>query len=269
MEATSRQLKDELKPAAQVAKGRYREVFLRSVDWALELPPRDRPQSISEWRKELLSGGGPVPLAKTRVLEGRTRIIDDTTDYKPPKPRPETVPQSTPAKAGMGGAIFAVACLLVVLVGLGVGLDRYAPDLRLNPVTYFKSAARTVAGGGTSACSTSASADACWGVIVEKNGGVFARVNEPNKEEAESGALNLCAQRVGAGGCKVIGVLSKRECWALAEVPSNPADWRGASGATIDEAKSSAKRTCENNFGFCLVSVTFCADGSNRAGGTP
>ena len=104
-------------------------------------------------------------------------------------------------------------------------------------------------------------------MVVEKNGGVFARVNEPTKEEAENGAMNLCAQKVGPGGCRVISVLSKKECWALAEVPSNPADWRGANGATLDDAKTSAKATCETNYGFCRVGMTFCADGSNRVGG--
>jgi hypothetical protein len=104
-------------------------------------------------------------------------------------------------------------------------------------------------------------------VVVEKNGGIFARVNEPSKEEAENGAMNLCAQRVGPGGCRVISVLSRKECWALAEVPSNPADWRGAHGATLDEARASARTTCENNYGFCRVGMTFCADGSNRLGG--
>jgi hypothetical protein len=119
-------------------------------------------------------------------------------------------------------------------------------------------------GGAAGLCSASGS---CWGVVVEKNGGIFARVNEPSKEEAENGAMNLCAQRVGPGGCRVISVLSRKECWALAEVPSNPADWRGAHGATLDEARASARTTCENNYGFCRVGMTFCADGSNRLGG--
>jgi hypothetical protein len=105
-------------------------------------------------------------------------------------------------------------------------------------------------------------------VIVEKNGGVFARVKEPTKEEAESVAMSLCAQKVGPGGCRVIATLSKKECWALFEVPSNPVDWRGASGPTVEEAKASARSICESNYGYCRVAMTVCADGSNRAGGT-
>ena len=74
IEATSRQLSDELRPAAVIGKGRYRDKFLKAIDWALKLPPQDRPRSISEWRKELLQGGGaPAPMAKTRVLTGRNQ----------------------------------------------------------------------------------------------------------------------------------------------------------------------------------------------------
>ena len=86
--------------------------------------------------------------------------------------------------------------------------------------------------------------------------------------ESQDGAMSLCAQRLGPGGCRVISILSKRECWALAEVPSNLWDWRGAPGTTLDEAKSLARTDCERNFGFCRIGMTFCADGSNRLGGT-
>jgi hypothetical protein len=243
-----------------VGKGRYRDKFLKAIDWALKLPPQDRPQSIPEWRKSLLEGGGtPVAMAKTRVLSGRTRIVEGG-----PNPLPSLRQSVPPARKFLDiptSATAAVAALGVLLFA-GFGLDRLAPDFRLNPVTLVRQALFGGSAGGL--CGSSAS---CWGVVVEKNGGVFARVNEPTKEEAENGAMNLCAQRVGPGGCRVISVLSKRECWALAEVPSNPADWRGANGATLDEAKSSAKATCETNFGFCRVGMTFCADGGNRVGG--
>jgi len=273
IEATSRQLADELKPAEVVGKGRYRGTFLRAVDWALELPPKDRPQSISEWRKELLAGGGQVQLAKTRVLDGRTRIIEgldspSSTPVRAPSPgRSWHTPFSRRATA-TGGSIVA---LCVLLLGAGITVDRYEPELKLNPITYMKMAGRSLLGGASAPlaqCASAAAGDSCWGVIVEKNGGVFARVKEPSKEEAESGALNLCAQKIGAGGCRVIAVLSKKECWALFEVPSNPTDWRSASGPTVDDAKANAKSVCENNYGYCRIAMTFCADGSNRFGGT-
>lgn len=263
IEATSRQLSDELRPAAVIGKGKYRDKFLKAVDWALKLPPQDRPRSISEWRKELLEGGGkPVPMAKTRVLSGRTRVIETPLSMPSPGPRPSAKPIPRFALDSRSTAV-AAGGVLALLLAVGVALDQFAPALRLNPITALRLA--FVGGGTTGLCGSSTT---CWGVVVEKNGGVFARVNEPTKEEAENGALNLCAQKVGPGGCRVISVLSKKECWALAEVPSNPADWRGSHGATLDEAKNSAKATCETNYGFCRVGMTFCADGSSRVGGT-
>lgn len=262
IEATSRQLNDELRPAAMVGKGRYRDGFLKAVDRGLKLPPQDRPQFIREWRKELLEGGGaPIPMAKTRVLSGRTRVLEEPGRISSRSSSIEPIPRfALDRRSAVVGAVGGLSMLLL----LGIGLDQFAPSLRLNPVTAIR---RAVFGGSASgaACGPSAS---CWGVVVEKNGGIFARVKEPTKEEAENGAMNLCAQRVGPGGCRVISVLSQKECWALAEVPSNPGDWRGANGASLEEAKSSAKATCETNYGFCRVGMTFCADGSNRVGGT-
>ena len=199
-------------------------------------------------------------MAKTRVLTGRTRIVEGPTPL--PSLRPSVKPGWQFALDGRSTAIAAAAALGLLLF-VGVGVDQFAPDLRLNPVATCGRPPITRA-AARAWCGSSAS---CWGVVVEKNGGVFARVNEPSKEEAENGAMNLCAQRVGPGGCRVISVLSKKECWALAEVPSNPADWRGAHGATLEEAQTSAKATCETNYGFCRVGMTFCADGSNRVGG--
>ena len=69
-EATERQLEDEAEiPAKLIGKGRYRDAFLGAIDWALKIPPRARPQSISEWRKQLLEGNGAV------VASGTTRIV--------------------------------------------------------------------------------------------------------------------------------------------------------------------------------------------------
>jgi tRNA A-37 threonylcarbamoyl transferase component Bud32 len=279
IEATSRQLADELKPAAEVGRGRYRESFLKAVDWALKLPPRERPQNIAQWRKELLAGSGRVPMAKTRVLDGRTRILEgDVTGYSPPaaRPAPAPDPAQKPARSrdvqrDQRTVIAGVAAgAVLLLLGLGIGADRYAPGSAINPVTYVKAVARLIAGvpPEPAVCGAGGSSESCWGAIVEKNGGVFARVKEPSKVEAENGAMNLCAQRLGAGGCRVTAILSRKECWALFEVPSNPADWRGASGPTVEQAMANARSSCEGDYGYCRMGMTFCADGSNRTGGT-
>src|SRR5262249_57787801 len=133
-----------------------------------------------------------------------------------------------------------------LLVLLAIAFDQFAPSWRLNPVKAIRLA---IFGGSASSVATCGASASCWGAVVEKNGGIFARVNEPSKEEAQSGAMSLCAQRVGPGGCRVIGVLSKKECWALAEGPSSPPDWPGANCATLDGAKSTAQATCAHKYG--------------------
>lgn len=43
-------------PAVQAGAGRYGEPFLRAIDWALQLPPAERPASVAAFRQALLAG---------------------------------------------------------------------------------------------------------------------------------------------------------------------------------------------------------------------
>jgi tRNA A-37 threonylcarbamoyl transferase component Bud32 len=250
MEATSRQLRDELKPVSQVTKQHYRDGFLKAIEWAMKLPPDDRPQSIGEWRRSLLDASqSPPPVRMTRVMTGRTTLL-------PPReaPRPRA-----PAAGGGARKGVATAAMLVLLFGIGAATTLLVPDL------WGKALGLLRPGGAECGSAT------CWGVIVEKNGAIFARVKEKSKDVAETGALSLCAQRVGAGGCRVIGIVSKKECWALAEVATSRSNWRASPGVSLEEAKTLASGDCERSFGnqgLCRVDMTFCADGSQRLGGT-
>jgi len=244
-EATARQLHDDQAPAAKSAKGHYRLTFLKAIDWALRLRPQERPQSIEAWRAELLAGSEAI------VTSAKTRALVDRAE-----------PRAAPRRALAYRTALGAAAGLCLLLGICIGLDRISPHHPLNPLTYVGRAAPAQK-SLLDACDGAA----CWGVIVEKNGAVFARVKEKSRDLAESAALGLCERRAGKDGCRVIGVLSNQECWALAEVPSNLADWRAAPGTTLEEAKTLARADCERNFGFCRIGMTFCADGSNRVGG--
>ena len=252
-EATSRQLRDEQKPAALVAKVPYRDKFLKAIDWAMKLPPDDRPQSIREWRKTLLEGSQSAA-APGRGAVGLTRVLPDRTVLLPRSDQPRW-------RFGFGrrqavGAAAAVGVLLAI-----VAADLQAPDHWLNPLTHMRSIAKLI-GGPALECG-----QACWGAIVEKDRAVFAHVNVTSKERAETAAMDLCARRVGASGCRVTAVISKRECWALSAMVTNGYNWRVAPGVTLDEAKALATTDCERNFGLCRIDMTFCADGSQRVGG--
>jgi serine/threonine protein kinase len=61
--ADARQENDELRPARVVFRRRYSDALLRAIDWAMELDPLLRPQSVAEFRDTLLSEE-PKPDAK-------------------------------------------------------------------------------------------------------------------------------------------------------------------------------------------------------------
>lgn len=255
-EATSRQLSDDLKSVSEVATARYRPGFLKAIDAALKLPPQSRPQSIAEWRTMLLGNQVQPAYNPTRVLrEGggdKTRVIEI---QRPP------VPGWTGRRLVVTAATAFFAFILVT-----AGIDYATPDAAANPYTYLKVAGQKMPLIGKEArshCSSIFNSGGCWGAIVEKNGSIFARVEEARKDEAETNARLLCERRSGPSGCRQIGIVSKNECWVLAEVPNKPSNWRAAIGPSYKEASSSATAECERNFGYCRIAVTACADGSN------
>jgi serine/threonine protein kinase len=58
--ATARTMADELAPLALPG---YAPSFLAALDWALRVPPHQRPQSAAEWR-DVVAGRAPVPAAQ-------------------------------------------------------------------------------------------------------------------------------------------------------------------------------------------------------------
>lgn len=59
---------DPMPPVAQVAKAQYSERVLKAIDHAIKISANDRPQSIAEWRDEML-GASASPAMKS--LSGR------------------------------------------------------------------------------------------------------------------------------------------------------------------------------------------------------
>jgi serine/threonine protein kinase len=65
-EAPERADSDKCVPAGEVGMGRFRPEFLAAIDWGLRPLPRERPQTVNEWRTAFAGarppGGGPRPL---------------------------------------------------------------------------------------------------------------------------------------------------------------------------------------------------------------
>ena len=58
-EAPERADMDKCVPASEVARGRYRPDFLAAIDWGLRPLPKERPQSVTDWRTAFVGARPP------------------------------------------------------------------------------------------------------------------------------------------------------------------------------------------------------------------
>jgi len=71
-------------PAAELARGRYPDSFLKAIDAACALKPEERPQSVGKWRAQLL---GQVPVADdATVTLPKVSTTDATRLTAPSRP---------------------------------------------------------------------------------------------------------------------------------------------------------------------------------------
>jgi hypothetical protein len=95
-DAPSRIVSDTYVPAREAAVGSFRQAFLSAIDSALALDPKDRPQTIADWRGPLLS---PPEKPPGRLSGGLTFGL---RKRPAPKPEPEVVAATaaaSPARA--------------------------------------------------------------------------------------------------------------------------------------------------------------------------
>jgi len=253
-EATSRQLSDDLVPAVEVGRGHFREGFLAAIDAALTLPPSGRPQSIAEWRPVLLEGSTVVSPEPTTVSSGLQPSTTDVTSSGSPVSSARTVLVASLTRlVSVAAAPKSVSKRTLTLAGAAaVGL------------LALGSGAALLASGVKqpfAECGGLFSKSDCWAAVVDKEGNIFARVEEPSKEAAEQAALKKCGERF-SDGCKVVATLSKTECWSLAEMPADPTRWKAASAVSMEAAQKDARWDCERAYGMCQVALTVCADGT-------
>lgn len=247
LEATSRQLSDDLVPAAKAAAGKFRKSFLEAIDAALKLPPGARPQSVREWRPLLLEGSRVV--SADPQTESRRTHASPHPGVTGRKLNPTRLITTTLSKIGS-----ARKSRMALYGGLAAGV-----------LALVGGGAVIVAGGNKGPfadCGGMFSGADCWGAVVDHGGNIFARVEERTKETAEKAALKKCTDKFGEKGCTVIATISKQECWALAEMPADPTRWKAATGQSIQLAETNARWDCERTYGVCQMALTFCADGT-------
>ena len=195
-------------------------------------------------------------MARTRVLTGRTRIVDGAAAPLPSQ-RPSAKPSRQLRPRSPVHQAIAAAVALAVLLVVGVGVDQLAPGLRLNPVTLMQATRSPAAvrppvrlkhrmlgrGGGEERRRLRARQRA-------EQGGGGERRHEPLRAEGRAGWLprdQRALARRNAG--------RSRRCRAI------PPTGAGHMGPHSTRPRASARTTCENNYGFCRVGMTFCADG--------
>ena len=88
-DAPSRMVNDEYVPAREAALSSYRPTFLAAIDKALRLEITERPQSIADWRRELLA---PEPKREGRLSLGRALQKLRTGEVKSAPAAPEPPP---------------------------------------------------------------------------------------------------------------------------------------------------------------------------------
>ncbi len=249
MEATSRQLSDDLLPAVKAgAAGGYRESFLAAIDEALRLPPSARPQSVRAWRP-LLLGGSHVVSPEPQTASQRGHI---SSKHSVPMRAPNVYTRLITTSLSKIGAAKGKRKLVMGAIAAG------AAALLAGGAVLLMSGKRSP----FAECGGLFSGADCWGAVVDHGGNIFARVEERSKEAAEAAALKKCTDKFGAQGCEVIATISKQECWALAEMPADPTRWKAASGKSIQLAETNARWDCERAYGVCQIALTFCADGT-------
>ena len=93
-DSPSRMVKDELVAARETALSAYRQGFLKAIDHALSLKVEQRPQSIAQWRGELLA---PDP-AKPSWFSNKAPANEPAkaADAKPAKKTPAKAATTTP-----------------------------------------------------------------------------------------------------------------------------------------------------------------------------
>jgi serine/threonine protein kinase len=83
-DAPSRIVKDDLLPAREVALSAYRSSFLASIDNALALDIKKRPQSIAEWRGQLLAPEPRKPSWLQRTIRHSAKKGAEEADKEVP-----------------------------------------------------------------------------------------------------------------------------------------------------------------------------------------
>lgn len=120
LEAPSRIHNDCQPAASEVAAGRYSDGFLQTIDWALAVNERDRPQSVAAFRPVFLGLLAPPHRVLRRVhpqQDGRDGNTVRVQEQPESDPRSSTIDSATPAAPRWRWGLGITSALLVTIGG--------------------------------------------------------------------------------------------------------------------------------------------------------
>lgn len=148
--------KDVYISAREISGGKYSECFLAAIDHAMAFKPEDRPQSIPEWRSELLGeskGATGKDQVKVAPVIGKITPDEEATEKIRQKPletggNEKTVNESetvVPEKAGFLDKVYKVvkkllkwgSILLLILIIIGVINKNRKQDIEVSSEAPF------------------------------------------------------------------------------------------------------------------------------------
>jgi len=154
---------DPLIAAEYLGEGKYSRGFLRAIDWAMQFPIADRPQTLSDWIPALLAENND-PLSEQAPEDdepftympairpaARTRSVDNMSDATALSRERRTgrqvhsrrVATAKPAKrrkvSGMRGLATITAILALVAVGLWYSTDQRKRNATVEPQAIIES----------------------------------------------------------------------------------------------------------------------------------
>ncbi len=147
VDATARMLDVEMPSASALAAGEYRPSFLEAIDWAMQLRPIDRPQTIAAWRARMFGGA-----AKAKPDAAKTRSARLSASERKPRPEAPVLPAAhvetaanPPERTRRSGLATIGGTAALALIGATAGAMMLYAGIRFfsAPLPEVSSAVRT------------------------------------------------------------------------------------------------------------------------------
>ena len=259
---------DPLTPATVVGKNDYSPQLLGCIDWALQVHPRDRPQTARAFQDRLLGSTTSTQAAVSQTVTVRTAT---STSALPPA-TPDRRKKRQPAQRSNRGL---VAMLLLTIAGAGIYLWfergaelRPTPPLLPEPATIPTAAPALPAEKEAAIVSAATSATVAPTLRQSLRGhtdAVLSLAFSPDSKRIASAAADGTIRLWDSANGKSLKILRRHQGAVNAVAYSPDGRWLASAGhdgmVRLWEEKSGAIRTEWRGPGNAILALTFSPDG--------